>query len=373
MKKLGIFFFLAVCILLTACSNKYKETYATGMKYLEEGNYEQAIVCFSEAIEIDPKAYDAYLGRANAYIYLDMREEAVNDLNTALDNGMKASEIPEAVKGDVVDSIANRFVENSRADLLDYLKKTGYFDEPITEPLDSFMQKIISDLITEYENEGKSIDEIISYLKRLGLIEENNVSENLQNTETGELLQSVIDYYQNGKTMSDLDEDCGSHAGIAEGDTFWIMNLALLVDRIPDFYDKAYYDAESTPYGGFDRYDFPSKAGAEITFYNGDPGNKGRGFMTLKYGSVSVRVETQYNSIWDYGWFDFNLQDDISNFLINTTSSNVVTSFANWHDNYFDRSKYLEAVNAWNEILKPYGMMVSDIYDHDTVVRYLTR
>ena len=92
----------------------------------------------------------------------------------------------------------------------------------------------------------------------------------------------------------------------------------------------------------------------------------------MKYGSVSVRVESQYNSIWDFGWFDFNLQDDISNFLINTLS-NVVTNYVNWHDNYFDRSKYLEAVNAWNEILKPYGMTVSDIYDHDTVVRYLTR
>ena len=50
---------LAVLLLLTACGQTaeaaWQEQYDLGMKYLSEGNYEEAIIAFTAAIEIDPK------------------------------------------------------------------------------------------------------------------------------------------------------------------------------------------------------------------------------------------------------------------------------------------------------------------------------
>ena len=37
-----------------------------GKRYLDEMNYEQAIVCFEEYLEIDPQCVDAYAGLARA-------------------------------------------------------------------------------------------------------------------------------------------------------------------------------------------------------------------------------------------------------------------------------------------------------------------
>lgn len=63
---------LALAMLaLAACAKggtDWKEQYDLGAKYLSDGNYQEAILAFSAAIEIEPKAADAYVGRADAYI-----------------------------------------------------------------------------------------------------------------------------------------------------------------------------------------------------------------------------------------------------------------------------------------------------------------
>ena len=46
----------------------WQEQYDLGVKYLSEGNYQEAIIAFTAAIEIDPKRPDAYTGLADAYI-----------------------------------------------------------------------------------------------------------------------------------------------------------------------------------------------------------------------------------------------------------------------------------------------------------------
>lgn len=48
----------------------WQEQYDLGIRYLSEGNYEEAIIAFTAAIEIDPKRAEAYVGRGNAYIGL---------------------------------------------------------------------------------------------------------------------------------------------------------------------------------------------------------------------------------------------------------------------------------------------------------------
>lgn len=46
-----------------------------GMRYLTDGNYEEAIIAFTAAIEIDPKRAEAYVGRGDAYAnYSDLSD-----------------------------------------------------------------------------------------------------------------------------------------------------------------------------------------------------------------------------------------------------------------------------------------------------------
>jgi len=74
MKKAILCFLALIMVLgLIACGKKEKEPtwqeqYDLGVKYLSEGNYKEAIIAFTAAIEIDPKQALAYVGRGDAYM-----------------------------------------------------------------------------------------------------------------------------------------------------------------------------------------------------------------------------------------------------------------------------------------------------------------
>ena len=51
-----------------------------GQRYLDELNYEQAVVCFEEYLEIDPQCVEAYAGLAQAYVGLGEYEKALEVL-----------------------------------------------------------------------------------------------------------------------------------------------------------------------------------------------------------------------------------------------------------------------------------------------------
>ena len=82
---------LVLTLGLCACgdsSAKWQEQYDLGQKYLTEGNYEEAILAFTAAIEIDPKNALAYVGRGDAYLGRGSDEEGLTaafaDFETAL-------------------------------------------------------------------------------------------------------------------------------------------------------------------------------------------------------------------------------------------------------------------------------------------------
>lgn len=91
----------AVCvILIIACStlfscattsqtqlkSKDAEVYNNrGFAYCEIGQYEQAILDFSMAIEINPGLAPAYNNRGTAYLYTAQYDEAISDLSKAVE------------------------------------------------------------------------------------------------------------------------------------------------------------------------------------------------------------------------------------------------------------------------------------------------
>ena len=93
---------LLVCVLLAACGQNaqatWQEQYDLGVKYLDEGNYEEAILAFTAAIELDPKRPEAYIGRGDAYLAggneadLSVAEE---DYLTALELDARLEEVYE--------------------------------------------------------------------------------------------------------------------------------------------------------------------------------------------------------------------------------------------------------------------------------------
>lgn len=94
--------FLMVLITLSSCAtstveesnepsttSSWQEQYDLGIRYLSEGNYEEAIIAFTAAIEIDPKRAEAYIGRGDAYVESGETEErlaaALSDYETAME------------------------------------------------------------------------------------------------------------------------------------------------------------------------------------------------------------------------------------------------------------------------------------------------
>lgn len=65
----AVFCLLVWTVLLCACKaqSSWQEQYDLGMRYMTESNYEEAILAFTAAIEIDPKKLEAYIALAEAY------------------------------------------------------------------------------------------------------------------------------------------------------------------------------------------------------------------------------------------------------------------------------------------------------------------
>lgn len=84
------FLILFVCLALLLCACKktngevpshealtWQAQYDLGIRYLSEGNYEEAIIAFLSALEIDPKRSEAYAMASNAYQAAGNLEQAI--------------------------------------------------------------------------------------------------------------------------------------------------------------------------------------------------------------------------------------------------------------------------------------------------------
>ena len=91
----------ALALGLTGCAGAptWEEQYDLGVRYLSEGNYEEAVIAFTAAIEIDPRRAEAYVGRGDAYLASGETEEnlkaALADYEAALDLDGRQEEVYE--------------------------------------------------------------------------------------------------------------------------------------------------------------------------------------------------------------------------------------------------------------------------------------
>ena len=59
--------------------------YNEGLEFLEDEDYENAVISFSEAINIDSNNYEFYSNRGLAYCYLDKIDAGIEDYNKAVE------------------------------------------------------------------------------------------------------------------------------------------------------------------------------------------------------------------------------------------------------------------------------------------------
>ncbi len=67
----------------------WQSQYDLGVRYLNEGNYEEAIIAFSAAIKIDPKRAPAYVGRGDAYVGMLDTDIAQSEQETYYENAIQ--------------------------------------------------------------------------------------------------------------------------------------------------------------------------------------------------------------------------------------------------------------------------------------------
>ena len=143
---------------LTACSkeSKWQKKYDLGMKYLEEGNYEEALTAFDSAVSIDDKRAEAYIKLAEIYTTLGDTESAenikragyektgVDDLKVMSSEEKKIAQgLAEVIKTENLENICDYFKENYDS-LYPIYSRYAYENEYVIEENDgkSFVMKI---------------------------------------------------------------------------------------------------------------------------------------------------------------------------------------------------------------------------------------
>ena len=121
-----------LCVTLSACRSNtqqmsWQEAYDLGEKYLSEGSYKEAVLAFSAAIHLDPKAPAGYVGRGDAYAGL--AEADSGQAQTYLEHA--ASDYEQAIALDGSDAevylkLADVYTSQGRTQDAAALRQQGY-------------------------------------------------------------------------------------------------------------------------------------------------------------------------------------------------------------------------------------------------------
>ena len=151
-RTIGVMLSVILLLSLCACGKKetattWQEQYDLGVRYLSEGNYEEAIIAFTAAIEIDPQNVNAYIGRADTYVKRGSAEDlllAKEDYDRAIE---LESELLEAYqKQSIVLTMMGDYVEGL-ATLYGY-KEANSLSEA-DEAIQSYLERLSFDIEIE--------------------------------------------------------------------------------------------------------------------------------------------------------------------------------------------------------------------------------
>ena len=140
---------LIALALLGGCSvtaNPYDEQIKLGYKLLAQGQYEEAILAFDKAIEIDLKQDRAYIGKAETYV-TRLDKNAVVDANESLLVGYEQSQSDRII--DTYISLSDKLVAVDKVDWAIKLLRLGY-EITNNEKLNTKLIEIMSSVGSEF-------------------------------------------------------------------------------------------------------------------------------------------------------------------------------------------------------------------------------
>ena len=144
---------LILSLTLCACGKKsggsWQEQYDLGVRYLSEGNYEEAVIAFTAAIEIDPKRVDAYVGRGSAYIGCG---ETAENLAAALADYEMAVSLGDKTLDEKIETLRIRLASIEALPLLEELY--SYFSANDIESAKNLMRQ------ADYRALSESVDRL---------------------------------------------------------------------------------------------------------------------------------------------------------------------------------------------------------------------
>ena len=126
---------LGLCACGQSAQAKWQEQYDLGTRYLSEGNYEEAIIAFTAAIDIDPKRPAGFVGRGDAYA---LSGDTEDNLSAAQADYEAAIALDETLPGGWL-GLADVYIRQGDYDkaletLREALEKTGN-DQSIADKL----------------------------------------------------------------------------------------------------------------------------------------------------------------------------------------------------------------------------------------------
>lgn len=124
---------LALVLGLVACTKApaWQEQYTLGIRYLSEGNYEEAIIAFTAAIQIDPLQKSIYLKLGETYLATEPTEHALLQAQAAY---AQAKQLGSDVSP-YLDSVLRYAVQTKK---FDYLSKPAVFTESLDVILNTY-------------------------------------------------------------------------------------------------------------------------------------------------------------------------------------------------------------------------------------------
>lgn len=150
MKKLcNLTLFLVLMLPLVSCGQsteaQWQEQYDLGVRYLSEGKYEEAIIAFTAAIEIDPKQAPAYVGRGDAYVASGETDENLAAARADYENAIEL----DGTEAELFVKLADVYTALGDIDSAIAILKQGY---------DATGDPLIFDRISEFSNDDKITD-----------------------------------------------------------------------------------------------------------------------------------------------------------------------------------------------------------------------
>ena len=246
---------------LIACGAKspWQEQYDLGMRYLNEGNYQEAVIAFEAAIEIDPKRPEAYLGAAEAYIAADDIDAAIAILEkgyAATNDDTLKSRLDE-IKSGTFSDYWGRTRRESRYDGNGAL--TCWYDYEYNDPENKHRYTGV----TSYSPNGEEIQ----HLERIFDEQGHCVYDRYSWGEDGKMIGATLTYNDQGQCVKYVPDDMSTISIFSHNAEGKLIRT--------DYYDQngASTGYKTYEYGdGYQRENYYDAEGAltgyTITYYN---------------------------------------------------------------------------------------------------------